>query len=89
MLGISCLGIIFRVLRIASPSFSKMLLLRKVHGSQLNGIILSSGECFVLELIIDNLSNTPTFTDTVLTEVDLGLVPPVDQSISLCRWPRA
>lgn len=45
------------------------MLLRKVHGSQLNGIILSSGECFVLELVIDNLSNTPVFTDSVLTEV--------------------
>ena len=69
MLGISCLGIIFRVMRILSPSFSKMLLLRKVHGSQLNGIIMSSGECFVLELIIDNLSNTPMFIDSVITEV--------------------
>ena len=69
MLGISCLGIIFRVMRILFPSFSKMLLLRKVHGSQLNGIIMSSGECFVLELVIDNLSNTPMFIDSVLTEV--------------------
>ena len=69
MLGISCLGILFRVTRIVSPSFSKMLLLRKVHGSQLNGIIMSSGECFVLELVIDNLSNTPVFVDSVLTEV--------------------
>ena len=69
MLAISCLGIIFRVLRLVSPSFSKMLLLRKVHGPQLNGIIMSSGECFVLELIIDNLTNTPMFTDSVLTEV--------------------
>lgn len=73
MLGISCLGILFRVLRIVSPSFSKMLLLRKVHGSQLNGIIMSSGECFVLELVIDNLSNTPVFTDSVLTEVAVSM----------------
>ena len=69
MLGISVLGIFFRALRIFSPSFSKMLLLRKVHGSQLDGIILSSGECFVLEMVIDNLSNTPVFIDSVLTEV--------------------
>ena len=69
MLAISCLGILFRALRLLSPSFSKMLLLRKVHGPQLNGIIMSSGECFVLELILDNLTNTPVFTDSVLTEV--------------------
>ena len=73
MLGISCLGIVYRVLRIVSPSFSRMLLLRKVHGSQLNGIILSSGECFVLELVIDNLSNTPMFIDSVLNEVGVKL----------------
>ena len=69
MLAISCLGILYRALRLLSPSFSKMLLLRKVHGPQLNGIIMSSGECFVLELILDNLTNTPMFIDSVLTEV--------------------
>ena len=69
MLAVSCLGIIFRSLRLLSPSFSKMLLLRKVHGPQLSGIIMSSGECFVLELVLDNLSNTPVFTDSVLSEV--------------------
>ena len=30
---------------------------------------MSSEECFVLELVIDNLSNTPVFIDSVLTAV--------------------
>merc|ERR1712098_893147 len=67
--AISALGVLFRLLRISSPFFSKLLLLRKVHGHQLSGLILTSGECFVLELLIDNLTNVPIFTESVLSEI--------------------
>ena len=69
LLVISVVGVIFRLLRIAFPAFSKMLLLRKVHGSQLRGLILTSGEYFVLELLLDNLTHVPAFSDAVLAEI--------------------
>ena len=69
LLVISVLGLIFRLLRISFPIFSKMLLLRKVHGSQLRGLILTSGECFVLELLLDNLTHVPAFSDAMLGEI--------------------
>ena len=69
LLVISVLGLISRLLRISFPIFSKMLLLRKVHGSQLRGLILTSGECFVLELLLDNLTHVPAFSDAMLGEI--------------------
>lgn len=69
LLGVFVLGFIFRLFRLAFPLFSRLLLIRKVHGNQLSGLILTSGECFVLELVIDNLTHVPIFTSAVLKEI--------------------
>ena len=43
---------------------------RKVHGKQLDAMKLTSGECFVLEMIIDNLKTTPTLVTMFLDELE-------------------
>ena len=43
---------------------------RKVHGTQLNGLKFTSGECFVLEMIVDNLKTTPTMVAMFLDELE-------------------
>ena len=48
-----------------TPVPPRHLLGRKLHGSQLARIHLTSGECFVLEMIVDNLSQTPRLIDQV------------------------
>ena len=47
---------------------------RKIHGKQLDGIKLTSGECFVLEMILDNLKSTPTMVAMFLDELNDRLV---------------
>ena len=42
---------------------------RKCHNEHLLGVRISPGECFVLELIIDNLSNEPRKVRDLLKEV--------------------
>ena len=42
---------------------------RKCHNENLDGVKITSGECFVLELIIDNLSNEPRKVKDLLKEV--------------------
>ena len=42
---------------------------RKCHNGNLDGVRITSGECFVLELIIDNLSNEPRKVRDLLREV--------------------
>ena len=46
---------------------------RKCHNGNLNGVSITSGECFVLELIIDNLSNEPRKVRDLLREVKTKL----------------
>merc|ERR1719291_47743 len=45
--------------RVVSPDFAKYSVSRKCHNENLDDVRITSGECFVLELIIDNLSNEP------------------------------
>ena len=66
LLLISLLGIFYRLARILVPPFSRHLLTRKIHGNQLSTVYLSSGDCFVLEMVVDNLSETPKLIDQVL-----------------------
>jgi len=73
LLIISFLGIFYRLGRILVPSFSRHLLGRKLHGSQLARIHLTSGDCFVLEMIVDNLSQTPRLIDQVFEEIEKRL----------------
>jgi len=62
---ISGLGLMYRWARIVMPSFSRYLLARKVHGAQLNRLNLTGGDCFVLELLVDNMTHTPELIDQV------------------------
>jgi len=73
LLFVSLLGIFFRWARIVVPSFSRYLLNRRIHGNQLQRIDLSSGDCFVLEMVIDNLSQTPKLIDQMLEEIEKKL----------------
>ena len=69
LLVVSVFGIFFRLLRISNPWVSKCLLLRKAHGSQFKGLWLSSGECFVLGLFVDNFNKTPTLLNKIFDEI--------------------
>eukprot|EP00092_Neocalanus_flemingeri_P018947 GFUD01020527.1.p1 GENE.GFUD01020527.1~~GFUD01020527.1.p1 ORF type:complete len:460 (+),score=47.04 GFUD01020527.1:248-1627(+) len=73
LLFISILGIFYRWGRIAVPSFSRYLLARKIHGKQLQRLHLTSGDCFVLEMVLDNMSQTPKMIDQMLEEVEKKL----------------
>ena len=42
---------------------------RKCHNENLDDVRITSGECFVLQLIIDNLSNEPRKVRELLKEV--------------------
>ena len=57
---------------------------RKVHGTQLNGLKLTSGECFVLEMIVDNLKTTPTMVTMFLDELESRFVVVKRQSQQQC-----
>ncbi len=49
--------------------FPRYSVSRKCHNGNLDGVRITSGECFVLELIIDNLSNEPRKVRDLLREV--------------------
>merc|ERR1712098_1013299 len=46
---------------------------RKVHGPSLGGVRMTSGESFVLEMLIDNLTRTPKLIDELVKEVSVRL----------------
>lgn len=73
LLLISGLGLFYRWARIVVPSFSRYLLARKVHGAQLNRLNLTSGDCFVLEMLVDNMTQTPELIDQMLEELQKKL----------------
>jgi len=70
LLILSVLGLVYRTARISIPSLSRYLLQRKVHGRQLQRLPMNSGDCFVLEMVIDNLRGTPNLAGNVLDELD-------------------
>jgi len=57
LLFLSCLGLVYRVARISVPGFSKVMLMRKVHGRQLERTTLSAAEYFVLDLMMQNMED--------------------------------
>jgi len=73
LLIISGLGLMYRWARIVMPSFSRYLLARKVHGAQLNRLNLTGGDCFVLELLVDNMTHTPELIDQMFEELQKKL----------------
>ena len=72
LLIISIMGLMYRLMRITFPLFSKVVLKRKVHGQSLGGVRMTSGESFVLEMLIDNLTRTPKLIDELVKEVELN-----------------
>ena len=62
------------------------LVIRKVHGGYLDRLSLTSGECFVLEMVIDNLRTTPTLVTAVLEELESRLA---DQELRSMAWKLA
>jgi len=90
LLVLSVLGLVYRTARISIPSLSRYLLSRKVHGKslqQLERLRLSSGDCFVLEMVIDNLKGTPNLTGLVMEELDIRLTKQVEMDNSH-NWTR-
>ena len=45
-----------------------------MHGGYLDRLTLTSGECFVLEMVIDNLKTTPNQVTNVLEEIESRLL---------------
>jgi hypothetical protein len=83
---ITMVGILYRWSRIAMPGLSRYLLSRKVHGGHLDRLNLTSGECFVLEMVIDNLRQTPTLATAMLEELESRLA---DQEMRSMAWKLA
>jgi len=57
LLLFSALGVVYRVARITVPAFSRVMLMRKVHGQQLATLWLSASEYFVLDLMVQNMES--------------------------------
>jgi len=79
---ITLVGVLYRWSRIAMPGLSRYLLSRKVHGNYLDRLQLTSGECFVLEFVIDNLKQNPNMVTGVLEELESRLSNDKERS----RW---
>jgi len=66
---VSLLGLFYRLARILVPEFSRMLLMRKIHGNQLSNTRLRAADYFVLQQVLANLPS-PKERDQVLDEID-------------------
>lgn len=73
LLFVSLLGLLYRWARIALPGLSRYLLARKVHGRQLDNLNLGSADCFVLEMVVDNMKQNPVQLDQMLDELVIKL----------------
>lgn len=70
---LSIAGVIYRLATMSIPSFAKSRMARKVHGGYLRDIRLSSAECFVLGMVLDNMSSRlmgPNVQDQMLEELE-------------------
>ena len=67
LIGISVIGLIFRFARIMIPDLSRSILMRKVRAWRLDTLQLTGAECFMLDVLADNLSHPAM--DLVLEEV--------------------
>jgi len=68
LIVVSLCGMVYRLARICVPSFSKYILMRKIHGDQLQNVELTSGQSFVLHRLVVNLETNDR--DQVLNEID-------------------
>ena len=65
--------------------FPRQTLSRKCHNGNLDGVRISSGECFVLELIVDNLSNEPRKVRELLREMRTKLA---ERTVTMTKGAR-
>lgn len=68
LIAVSICGLIYRLARLFIPAFSKNRLLRRVHGRELRHLTLNCHDCFVLEMLLDNLA--PRLMEQVLDEIE-------------------
>merc|ERR1712130_115028 len=68
LLLFSALGVVYRAARMTVPAFSRVMLMRKVHGQQLATLMLSASEYFVLDLMVQNMESRQM--ELVLGEVE-------------------
>ena len=71
VLALSVIGFVYRTVRIVCVPFSRMMLNKKYHGEDLNHVYLSSSDCFVLELIIQNLNSNPIQVKQFIKELSI------------------
>lgn len=69
MLTLSVIGLVYRIARLCVPFLSKAILLRKNFGSHLEPIKMTSGDSFVLEIVLDNLIMKPKLRTMVVEEI--------------------
>ena len=52
-----CVNLTFFKRNVVEPAFSRVMLMRKVHGQQLATLMLSASEYFVLDLMVQNMES--------------------------------
>ncbi len=58
LICISVVGLVFRVARISFPGLSRHILMTHVHASKLQKAYLSDSDCFMLDMISQNMSHS-------------------------------
>jgi hypothetical protein len=77
---VSVVGLVYRLARLMVPDLSRSILMRKVRAWRLEGLEdLSSGDCFVLDLLADNLPHPAM--DRVLEQVAKRTSPKLYQDM--------
>jgi len=67
LIAVSTIGLVYRFARIMIPDLSRSVLMRKVRAWRLENLELSGADCFVLDLLGDNLGHP--IMDQVLGEI--------------------
>jgi len=76
LIGVSVLGLIYRFARIMIPDLSRSILMRKVRAWRLDNLELSGADCFVLDMLADNLPHN--VMDQLLGEISKRISPKPD-----------
>jgi len=76
LIGASVLGLIYRFARIMIPDLSRSILMRKVRAWRLDNLDLSGADCFVLDMLSDNMPHN--VMDQVLGEIAKRTLPKQD-----------
>jgi len=67
LMGVSVVGLIYRFARVMIPDLSRSILMRKVRAWRLDNLELSGADCFVLDMLCDNIPHP--VMDQVLGEI--------------------